>query len=54
MQREYRTPTLKWIVGNMLLLLQMQVLIPRLEGMLVTRDMPRVKQSTMMPLDVHN
>ena len=41
----------------MLLLLQMQVLVPRLEGLLDTLDMscrPYVRQSNRMPLDIHS
>ena len=41
----------------MLLLLQMQVLVPRLEGLLDTLNMSYyhyVKQSNRMPLDIHS
>ena len=44
----------KWIIGSMLLLLQMQVLVPWLEGLFDTLDMLCVKQSNRMPLDVHS
>ena len=56
LQLERRTLILKnWTIGNMLLLLQMQVLVPRLEGLLDTLDMYSniyVQHSNMMPLDV--
>ena len=56
MQLECRTPILKnRTISNMLMLLQMQVLVPRWEGLLDTLDMSchsYVKQR--MPLDVHS
>ncbi len=40
LQLECRTQILKnWTINNILLLLQMQVLVPRLEGVLDTLDM---------------
>ena len=54
LQREYQTRILKWTISSMLLFLQMQVLVPRLEGVLVTHDMPGVIHSNRMSLDVHN
>ena len=58
MQLKCGTPILKnWTISNMLLLLQMQVLVPRLKGLLDTLNMschPYVKQSNRMPLDIHS
>ncbi len=42
LQRQYQTRILKWSISNMLLFRQMQVLVPRLEGLLDTLDMPGV------------